>query len=102
MFPPEKTVTLNSDVCMLHKSNGINSDAATWVDGPIEGDYERVEAPDNWRDLIAEADECTAGCQPDQTEIGEESDWEWYSFCEADDQGYYTGIEWLAARYVGE
>jgi len=95
--------TLNSDMSMLHKSDGpTNSDAATWVDGPIEGDYERVEAPDNWRDLIAEADDCTYGCKPGQTDTGAESDWEWYRYTETDDQGLPTGIEWLAARYVGD
>jgi hypothetical protein len=72
-----------------------------WIDGPVEGDYERICAPEDWREIIAEADRCTHGCTPGQTEPGDEDDWEWYQWTVLDHEGYITGAEWIVARYIG-
>jgi hypothetical protein len=93
-------MTLTSDTMILTKSVGINSWSAMWTDMDVEGDYERIDAPSDWRELIAEADDNTYGCTT-PTECGEESDWEWYSYSELDRNGYQTGVVMIAAVYVG-
>ena len=92
---------ITSNNSILIKCAGINAAAAQWVDEPVEGGFVEVPAPENWRELIAEADENTHDCYPGMTAPGNESDWQWYRDDRTNSDGYYTGIVWLAAKYIG-
>jgi len=90
---------LTSTVSQLQKSTGINTAAATWVDDDIIGDYTRITPPENWRELIVEADANT----PDMTTatvIGDADDWQWWELRVENSDGFLTGEEWIVAQYA--
>ena len=92
---------INSNVSMMIRSAGpLDTGPGNFTENDIEGDFEAIPAPSDWREILIAASTNTAGMAPLTTDdLGDEDDWLWFVQEEADDQGYLTGITWQVAAY---
>ena len=96
-------ITLKSNVSQMQKSHGINSDSGVFSMDDIRGDYVRCDAPpEDWQDILIEASRNTYGMKPLALfDLGDASDWVWWSMDEARD-GYLTGVSFLVAQWADD
>jgi len=73
---------IDSDCALLLVNVGQNGNGAEWVDGRIEGDYEKITPPDNWVELIVEANKNDDAVKNDP---GAVDDWQWYEYLPTSD-----------------
>lgn len=95
-------ITLKSTVSQMQKSHGVNRDVGMFFSDDISGDYQRCDAPEGWEDILIEASCNTHGMTPlTLADLGEKSDWIWWSLDE-DRDGYLTGVSYLVAQWADD
>lgn len=95
---------LMSQLAMMQKSDGnINAEDGRFTDAAeIIGDYEQIDAPDNWQEILLNAADNTYRMDRKNFELGKQQDWVWWRENGEDEQGYCTGIDWLVAQWREE
>lgn len=95
-------IVLRSSVSQMQRSAGINRDAGVFSSDDIAGYYQRIDPPEDWRDVLIEASRNTDGMQPlTESDLGQSDDWKWWEDAEERD-GYLTGIVYQVAQWAEE